>query len=227
MQPNGLSPWQAWSLEVGQTLQQQQAQIEKLTAELARLCEKVKELEARPVYAIESIQYHFDQLKVEKLEGTLNIGMTAPGEEGEPFSGNGNGAIDQLAVPKKQVFPSASKAISPPTAEYEAIYAEINRYLDTAAPVKLQQLEAEYGIPLDPYHRRIIIEDVRKQMPARIQYYLQKQIKESELSGTIMNNGKINDAQIIAKTENDADAALLGYIQRLKANSALQGGNTP
>jgi len=224
MQPNGLSPWQAWSLEVGQKLQQQHAQIEMLTAEVARLCEKVKELEARPVYAIESIQYHFDQLKVEKLEGTLNIGMTAPGVDGEPFSGNGNGAIDQLAVPKKQVFPSAANAITPPSAEYEAIYAEINRYLDTEAPIKLQRLEAEYGIPIDPYHRRIIVEDVRKQMPARIQYYLQKLKKENGQADNIIN-GKANDAQIIAKTENDVDAALLGYMQRLKANSALQGGN--
>lgn len=222
-QPNGMSPWQAWALEVQHTLQVQQSLIEKLTKELAELCEKVKTLEARPSYAIESIQYHFDQLKVEKLDGTLNIGMTAPGEGGQQIPGNGNGAIEQLAVPNAEVYPAADSSITPPTPAYEAIYAEINRYMDTDAQVKLQQLEAEYGIPLDPYHRRIIIEDVRKQMPARIQYYMQQQLKSSEKYGYKLS-GNINEAQVIAKTERDADAAMQAYFQQLKANSESQGG---
>jgi len=218
--PNNLSPWQAWSMDVQHMLQTQQQHIDRLSKEVAALYEHIKQLESRPSYTIESIQYHFDQLKVEKLDGTLNIGMTAPGENGELVSGN-SGAIEQIAVPKPQVFPAASNVITPPSAAYSGIYAAVNQYLDGTAPIKLQQLEESSDIPLDPYHRRIIIEDIRKQMPARINYYLQKQTDAPNSNAAA--DPKVSEAQIVAKAANDADAALTAYINKLKANHSTKG----
>ncbi|MBD2869522.1 spore germination protein GerPC [Paenibacillus arenilitoris] len=218
-QMNQLSPWQIWSLEVQNALKAQQERIDGLESQLAELCEKIKQLEAKPTYNIESIEYHFDQLKVEKLDGTLNIGMTAPGDGDESFPGT----VDQLAVAKPEVFPAAGPAIPPPTGPYADIYAGMNRYLDTEALQKLQSFESELCLPLDPYHRRIIIEDVRKQLPPRIEYYLQAASKGNNGQNGAGNNGDVT-GQVLAKTKRDADAAMLAYMKQLQSGSAPAGG---
>jgi spore germination protein PC len=221
-QPNQLSPWQAWSLEVQHKLKEQHEQITKLETQIAALCEQVKILESRPAYNIESIEYHFDQLKVERLDGTLNIGMTAPGAGDDSFPGS----IEQLAVPKPQVFPSAAPSITPQAGPYTDIYTEMNRYLDSEAQQRLLAYENELGIPLDPYHRRIIIEDVRKQVPTRIQYYLNYlQQSEGKSDGEqAANNTESIVSSVLAKTIRDADAALLAYMRQLQSGNPSSGG---
>ncbi|MGM0880603.1 MAG: spore germination protein GerPC [Bacillota bacterium] len=219
-QPNQLSPWQIWSLDVQHKLKAQQEQIEKLETQVAALCEQVKQLETRPAYNIESIEYHFDQLKVEKLDGTLNIGMTAPGSGEESFPGS----IEQLAVTKPpQVFPSAAPAITPQAGPYNDIYAEMNRYMDSEAQQRLLAYENELGIPLDPYHRRIIIEDVRKQVPTRIQYYLQRSVGKPE-GQQEANDTESIVSSVLAKTIRDADAAMLTYMRQLQSGNPSSGG---
>lgn len=213
-EPNQLSPWQVWSLEVQHKLKAQQEQLEKLEAQVAELCEQLKRLEARPTYNIESIEYHFDQLKVDKLEGTLNIGMTAPGSGDDAFPGS----IEQLTVSKPQVFPSAGP-VSPPSGAYDDIYAEMNRYLDTQAPQRLQAFENELCIPLDPYHRRIIIEDIRKQLPTRIEYYMQQARGDSDSEQTGVEQIPLFE-NVVVKTTRDTEAALLAYMKRLQSGNA-------
>ena len=63
----------------------------------------MKTAESKPLYHIDSLAYHFDQLKVEKLDGTLNIGMTPPSEDTIK-------EIGQLVMPG----PLESKVQNPP-----------------------------------------------------------------------------------------------------------------
>lgn len=220
-QQNPLSPWQMWSLDVQHKLKEQQEQLAALEATVAALCEQVKQLEARPTYNIESIEYHFDQLKVEKLDGTLNIGMTTPGMGDDQGPGN----IDQLSVPKQQFFPSAGPSIPAPTPAYNDVFSGMTRYLETEAPQRLQAYENELCIPLDPFHRRIIIEDIRKQVPTRIQYYMQQRTKEGAEQSAACDNDSIV-ADVLARTTRDADAALLAYMRQLQTGKPASGGMT-
>ncbi|MCM3627313.1 spore germination protein GerPC [Paenibacillus glycanilyticus] len=213
---NGLSPWQAWSLELQTKLRTQQSQIFSLEQQLAAISAQLKQLESKPTYHIEKLEYHFDQLKVEKLEGTLNIGMTPPGVP------NGDGDIEQLSVPPKppNTYPAAPSGFIPPSEPYADVRAEVDRYLSLQGMQKLVALESEYGVELDPYHRKMVLEDIRKQMPTRIHFYMQLKPGESE-SGP---NGHAQETQteqqkkevIISKTVRDADAAMQRYIQLLK-----------
>lgn len=226
MQPsNQLSPWQIWSLDVQNKLVSQQEQLDKLEAQVLALCEQIKQLDSRPAYHIDSIQYHFDQLKVEKLDGTLNIGMTTPGMGDNEFPGS----IEQMAVSKTQSttqsFPSADSGITPPSGPYNDIYREMNRYLDVEAPKMLHNYETDLCLPLDPYHRRIIINDVRKQVPTRIQYYLQ-QFSKDDSSGLTGQDQATVIANVLAKTTRDADSAMLAYMQQLQNGSPATGGTT-
>ncbi|MOA19966.1 putative spore germination protein GerPC [compost metagenome] len=90
----------------------------------------------------------------------------------------------------------------------------MNGYLDNEAPQKLHAYENELCIPLDPYHRRIIIEDVRKQLPSRIQHYLNLAYKGT---GTQADTAELTPAieNVIAKTKRDADTALYAYMKQL------------
>lgn len=218
-EPRPMSPWQSWAYDVQRKLHEQQASIEKLEERISALCDQIKQLEARPAYNIESIEYHFDQLKVESLEGTLNIGMTAPGTDGETFPGT----IEQLSTATPEVFPSSSPAIVPQTGPTADITEEMNRYLDSEAPAKLKNYENEFCLPLDPYHRRIIIEDIRKQMPSRVEYYINQQSKGQNGKTNGTDDGALKEA-VLSKTIRDTDAALLAYMNQLRTGTPASGG---
>ncbi|MFC4777423.1 spore germination protein GerPC [Paenibacillus sp. GCM10023252] len=220
-QPNNPMPWQAWVQEVQRCLSEQQAKIIALEKQQLLMQEQLRALESKPTYNIESLSYHFDQLKVEKLEGTLNIGMSPPGTQ--PFEQ----AVDQYAVSKPLTYPSAAANVTPPAAPYPAIRAQVDDYLNNEAPARLAQIEQELCLPLDPYHRRIVIEDIRKQMPTRIQYYMTS-LKESSSSDAGESQADaILQAQVSARTIRDADLAMQQYVQQLSHNQASNGGALP
>ncbi|MNG13098.1 putative spore germination protein GerPC [compost metagenome] len=77
-------------------------------------------------------------------------------------------------------------------------------------------------MPLDPYHRRIVIEDIRRQLPTRIQFYMQ-QMKA--------NNPDFDtqpftvEEQVTGKTIRDVQMAFRQYLMKLGTNgSGPEGG---
>ncbi|MFD0586768.1 spore germination protein GerPC [Paenibacillus sp. GCM10027627] len=229
---SGLSPWQTWSYEVQQKLKAQQQQIEQLECTIADICGQLKKLEARPTHNIEKIEYHFDQLKVEKLDGTLNIGMSAPDSGAKAGQGDGVGGIsvpdniEQLSIGggngMTNTYPSAAQTIQPPAAPYQDIYRKLNYFLDTEAHQQLIQHGQELNLPLDPHHRKIIIEDVRKQLPPRIHYYLQQHVKDNTEHSDLFPD--LLADKVYAKARRDAETAILAYVRKLKAGSPSNGG---
>ncbi|MBP3961173.1 spore germination protein GerPC [Paenibacillus lignilyticus] len=244
------TPWQLWNA-FHQHIHKLQCQLDEQQAVINRLCKQLEALNARldaaeskPSYHIDTIQYHFDQLKVEKLDGTLNIGLTPPNEEqikeiGQIVMPNGNSTVvvndpghqaindnPPMNNLKPNVFPAQPGNTVPgpgsvlPDSPYPEIRLVIDRYLDQNALQQLSELEAELGISLDPYHRKLIIEDIRKQMSARIQFYIQAAEHERKGSSSSEGNHTLSDAQIqetiIGKTTRDIHAALRGYLSRLQ-----------
>ncbi|WP_308634540.1 spore germination protein GerPC [Paenibacillus silvisoli] len=256
MQPanNPPTPWQLWTAfnqhihKLQCRLDEQQALIDRLNKRLEALSQRLDAAEAKPSYHIDTIQYHFDQLKVEKLDGTLNIGLTPPNEEqikeiGQLVMPSGSGTVVVNDPQQQQGTLNGKKTVNNekpnqfpmtpsnggipgpasvmPASPYPEVRLVIDRYLDQNAPQLLAELEAEFEIALDPYHRRLVIEDIRKQMSARIQYYIQaaeREHKEQE-SGS-EGSPPPSDAQIqenvIAKTTRDIHGGLRSYISRLK-----------
>ncbi|SDW58139.1 spore germination protein GerPC [Paenibacillus sp. CF384] len=249
------TPWQLWNAfsqhihKVQCQLDEQQAVINRLSKQLEALNARLDAAESKPSYHIDTIQYHFDQLKVEKLDGTLNIGLTPPNEEqfkeiGQIVMPSGNSTVvvndpgsktatDNPPVNnlKPNVFPVQPGSIGPgpvpgpgsvlPSSPYPEIRLVIDRYLDQNAPQQLSELEAELSLSLDPYHRRLIIEDIRKQMSARIQFYIQAAEHEAKSSSSSPEGSHApSDAQIqeaiIGKTTRDIHAALRSYLSRLQ-----------
>lgn len=220
--PNELNPWHDWSAEVGRRLHRQQQQIDQLEMQLSQVLGKLQQLEAKPTYNIESIQYRFDQLKVEKLEGTLNIGMTLPGGEGgDPIPGTGE--VEQFTVGDEPTYyPAApSSGMPQPEAPYRDLAARVDGYIASEGERRLLSHELELGMQLDPHHRRMVLEDIRKQLPARIRHYIQQLTKEEQAK--LSSPGTITES-IYEKTKRDAEAALAAYMRQLKSTYPKQEG---
>lgn len=205
------SPWQAWALKVQQTIQGLEYTVGELQKQLKQLNDRLEIAEAKPSYNIESIEYHFDQLKVEQLDGTLNIGMSAPAAMGGLVGDNK--PIEQLSIPQKGQFTKndAAKAAFK-TPAYDNVLDKMKGYLGYEGLSKLQILENEYRIMLDPHHRRIIMEDIEKQLPGRIRFYIEMLTSQTQ--------HRLSDEQlqqeVLNKTKHDSEIAMQTYLKQLQ-----------
>lgn len=245
-QAAGLAGWPAWAAQVQQALKLQQDQIAMLQSRVDMLCSQMKTAEAKPAYSIDKIEYHFDQLKIEKLDGTLNIGIQPPSDgsgsdidqlivqqakkgQGMGFNGNGTGNgngdddnVESGGGGSPNVFPSAEPAAMKLPPPFDNIQRRVNDYMDRQAPGALVDLEKEMSLPLDPYHRRIVIEDIRRQLPTRIQFYMKQAKADNPDSDTLPFTV---EEQVTGKTIRDVQMAFRQYLTKLGSNgSGGEGG---
>lgn len=141
----------------------QQQRIEQLEAIIDDLQSDVDTLKQSNNSRVGKIEYKFDQLKIETLEGTLNIGIT-------PNGGVESNSIDDFSVSQNKVNTPSSFEQNPEV--YENIQKQIYEYLNGDCYNAMKSIEQQYNYPLDPPYRDFIIDDVRKQIDNRIQYYL-------------------------------------------------------
>jgi spore germination protein PC len=229
--------------QVQQTLRHQQEQIAHLQQRIEMLMSQVKAADAKPTYHIDRIEYKFDQLKIERLDGTLNIGIQPSGdgegdidqfivqqankgafgpkgaEAGAGGSGTGDGEPGSLSS-KPNVFPSAGPASMQAPPPFGTIQTRVNEYMDEKAPVALVNLEHELNTPLDPYHRRIIIEDIRRQTPTRIRFYMQQAAQAADVAEA--DSSSLED-QVTAKTIRDVEMAMKQYLTKLSSGEQSAG----
>ncbi|MEH7333704.1 spore germination protein GerPC [Neobacillus drentensis] len=142
------------------TLQAQEQRIAALESSLKRMKEEMKQLNERKAIHVDKIEYKFDQLKVETLEGTLNIGLNPSDlSEVEDFAVQ-NQSLTTPIAPKAQM--QRSMKIE------EAIY----RYLETDLPLLVENTEKELGLQPNESYLSFIKQDIIKQLPNRIEYHL-------------------------------------------------------
>jgi spore germination protein PC len=136
------------------------ARLEKLVLDLQQ---EIAVLKERPPVQIGKIEYKFDQLKVETLEGTLNIGLNPTELDGiEDFT------VDQKAVnvpvPPKQLFKR--------TIEIETA---LNHYLETDLEGIYRDAQTKLGINVDDSYFTFIKEDIKKQLSGRVAAHIKEQ----------------------------------------------------
>ncbi|WP_407271677.1 spore germination protein GerPC [Radiobacillus sp. PE A8.2] len=107
---------------------------------------------------IEKLEYHFDQLKIERLDGTLHIGLTPEDLE----------KVDSMAI--NQV-PQNNKPEPIQQPLEQQLVSQLDTYVTEQGSPYVEQLAYEYGYPMNDSYRNLIINDVRKQLPSRISHY--------------------------------------------------------
>ncbi|KAF0818051.1 Protein GerPC, required for proper assembly of spore coat, mutations lead to super-dormant spore [Bacillus sp. ZZV12-4809] len=144
-------------------VESQEKRIRSLEATVKKLQEETEFLRSRPPMQVDRIEYKFDQLKVESLEGTLNIGLN-PSELQN---------IEDFAVDNKNI----KAPVSPKTLMKRSMEVEdaINQYLERELPEITASVQKELNVNVDDSYIGFIKEDIKKQLPNRIDFYLQQQ----------------------------------------------------
>lgn len=149
---------------------QLQQQIQQLTQQVHSLTQRVQKLEQQhpAKTSIEKLEYHFDQLKIERLDGTLHIGVTPEDLQ----------SMDEFAV---------SPSINHPQASVQQL---LESHIDHELPAYIQSLEKQYHYPLESNYRQALITDLKQQLPSRISHYQQANMPPQELPQHIVEQVK-------------------------------------
>lgn len=141
-------------------LQESYNQIQQLQTIVQQLQHDINMLKQQQATTIE---YKFDQLKVERLEGTLNIGVT-PSNAFDPNS------IEDFSVQQDKLSIPTFTDQHPQA--FRNIQNEIYDYLNHDSYRVLESIEHRNNYQLDGPYRQFIMEDVKRQIDDRIRYYL-------------------------------------------------------
>lgn len=141
---------------------------------------------------VEKIEYKFDQLKIEHLEGTLHVGLS-PNDlsnvENLDFGNNGT-------VPMKKMNPN------PTSQQQPSLIAKLNKYVHEDVPPIVQNLAKEYNHPMDSDYENMLLLDIETQLPQRITFYEReargKQIPNPEIPSYIYEQIKKEISHSIA-----------------------------
>ncbi|MBW5446810.1 hypothetical protein GE107_12125 [Cohnella sp. CFH 77786] len=187
--------------EIAQRLAQAEQTIRQLTDRIGQLERQLEELRNKPSL---HVAYHFDQLKVNELKGTLNVGLSPQGVQGidsfeTPFTGNWqvtNGmTADEAAQPIGQ------------------LQQQMLDYMDREGPGVLFGLEQKYGVSLGEDHRQRVLNDVKTQLKDRVHYYAKT--SPYPAVGT-EEERRLWGQSVIDKTTKDVGIALTTYVESWK-----------
>ncbi len=185
--------------------------VEKQTQKMRELENRVDHLQnqmesnQQPSTNIEKIEYNFDQLKIETLEGTLNIGLSPQGGVG----------IEDLGL-EEQPFPPK---LNTGQSVKEKIVKELEDYMNQQGPPLLQSMSRDYGQQFDESYQQFILHDIQKQLGDRVNHYLQ----QGDFSNS---NGMVTEEQkqaIIQEVKNEIHSSLHQFLQ----NNSHQGDESP
>jgi spore germination protein PC len=192
---------------LNQQIYQMNRIIQQLQNQVMNLESEVMSLKEKPATNIERIEYKFDQLKVETLEGTLNIGLTPTGDQ----------TIDEFSVDTNQLNAPANgqKFAGPPVQQFpglsNSLKSQANGFLDQEGNKVIETFEGKYNFPLHQQYRDFIIDDIKKQLDDRIKYHI------SNHSSELTNPQRIGSVEqnIFKKLKDEITRSIEAFIQNL------------
>ncbi|MNF83887.1 putative spore germination protein GerPC [compost metagenome] len=233
---NNVITWQQWAQMINTVLEQQKQRIDKLEQTVSKLQTDLKILKEEKRIHIDKIEYNFDQLKVEKLDGTLTIGISPSAlDQIDDLSVNGNsmnkegngpgmGAMDMNPFYQGGQYQGIGPNAGPGTGQepergapgrqgkdiQSEVASGIEQYLQFGVQADINNLEHKYQHPLDDDYKDLIIDDIRKQLDTRIQHYVNqyRSVGFKEPLEAVTTN-------IMDKTKNDILTAIETYISSL------------
>ncbi|WP_449539401.1 spore germination protein GerPC [Ferdinandcohnia sp. Marseille-Q9671] len=183
-------------------MDQQNQRINQLEEIIQYLQKEIDEIKNKPITRIDKIEYKFDQLKVETLEGTLNIGLNPMnGEQVEDFS------VSQSKMNVPDVRHIHKDLIN-------KVHDEIDTFLDHDCSNYIHGFLKQQRTTVSEEHVQFIIEDIRKQIDERIIIYLEQ--KQTELQDPNREN-EISQS-IVQMVKTDIQNSLDAYLGNLPEN---------
>ncbi|MCM3720167.1 spore germination protein GerPC [Fictibacillus phosphorivorans] len=191
--------------KIKQMVEDQNNKIKALEQQVKKLKQQVDTFAEEP----KTVEYKFEQLKVEKLEGTLHIGLGHSAESKD--------LIEQFNIGQNTVqMPWKMERSVIENPNYREMVKEMDEFFVKEAPLYLQTLENKINVPLDDSYRVFILEDVQRQVPGRIKHYLTKYEPKDE-------KGR---KEILQKTKEDIYRGIETFIVHLKESKKDGGGGS-
>lgn len=180
-------------------LQAQTTQMEQLNKLVEQLQQDMNQVKEKSAPQAVRNEYKFDLLKIERLEGTLNIGLNPKGEESP---------IGEYAVNQSMDVPAGEKQ---PDDMFQRVQKQIYDYLDHDAFRTLEAMERKYAYPLQDPYRKFILNDIKNQIDQRICYYL-NQVQTNHLEPEQLAAIEQN---LVQKVKRDIEKTCESFIQHL------------
>ncbi|GIP02546.1 putative spore germination protein GerPC [Paenibacillus lautus] len=166
---------------------------------LKEIRNEINQLQQGNQKSTDHVEYNFDLLKIEKLEGTLNIGLT-------PSDGKSLGDITVNGQPAEQL-----QAVAAGRDLYSNIHQQVSSHLEHAVPARLEQMNPQSNHELGDQYASVMIEDIRKQLGDRINVYLQQYHSNS----TAINPGDV-EQMIANQMKKEIDTAVEHHLHNLQ-----------
>jgi spore germination protein PC len=188
-----------WLQQCVQAQERRIAQLEQLVKQMAA---DLKQLKDKPPIHVGTIEYKFDQLKVETVEGTLNIGLNPSDLQG----------IEDLAINQAGMnMPVDPKAQMQRSMEIED---SIYNYLETDLPNIITETQIKLNIQPNDAYLSFIKEDIKKQLPSRIDFHL----KAAAAQNRTEENDNVIHENILNAIKQEIQNGVLTFFQHLPEN---------
>ncbi|MFS0782930.1 spore germination protein GerPC [Bacillus sp. 1P06AnD] len=190
-----MNDFYTYAAEMKKYLEAQAKKVQSLEDEINRIKAEQKRATSQAPIHIDKIEYKFDQLKIEKLDGTLNIGINPSDlHEIEEMAANGK----PFPVPYP---PQYREELS------DQIASHIADFIEKELPSLISTTELEIGRSFHGEYDQFIQQDLLKQLDSRISYYL-KQFPPNE------QNRKNPEyaAKIIEQMKSDIEQAVRAFL---------------
>ncbi|MBS4172011.1 spore germination protein GerPC [Bacillus sp. FJAT-49736] len=199
---------QAYIQQLYQYIQHQEKRISRFEKAMKELKTEVQALKEKPPISVERLEYKFDQLKIERLDGTLNIGLN-PSDLSEK--------IEDMEIPPPNT--QGPSIVADPNFKQEIIN-RLNHYVGNEIHTVINDTEQQLGMNLEQHYHDFIVNDLHKQIPQRVDHYLN--ILAGQNLGTLSKEDLLD--QVYQKMKADIDQAIFLFISKLPNN--MNGGNT-
>ncbi|WP_156288832.1 spore germination protein GerPC [Oceanobacillus salinisoli] len=186
--------WSQYLYELQQQIQHQDARIRSLEEQIQRL---VNDQQQKNGTVIEKVEYKFDQLKIETLSGSLQIGLSP--EELKNMEDLALGQASQLSPTNN--LPSFEQQLT----------SQLQNWLQGSGPSMISDLAKNYNRTIDDSHQSLMLHDIQKQFPNRIKYYKEQAMKNN----TALNEQELADF-IFNKIKDEVRHSLTNYMKDYK-----------
>ncbi|SFA79452.1 MULTISPECIES: spore germination protein GerPC [unclassified Bacillus (in: firmicutes)] len=184
-------------------IEAQDRRLKALEEQLQTCMAEIKELKEKPAIRVDKIEYKFDQLKVETLEGTLNIGLNPSDLQG----------IEDFTVDNQTI----QTGLSPEEKMRCTIEIEdaIMSYLEKDTEQTFVACEHALQRQFDRSYVSFVQTDVKKQLANRIEYYM----NQTPFTDRSENGLKKQQEQIIHKIKVEIEKGIHTFLSNLPENN--------
>ncbi|MDQ0198137.1 spore germination protein GerPC [Neobacillus ginsengisoli] len=183
-------------------IQAQEQRIVTLETTIQKIRDELKQMKEKPAIHVDTIEYKFDQLKVETLEGTLNIGLNPSDLSGIEDFAVQNQSLNTPLSPKSQMQRSMK------------IEETMYRYLETELPQIIEDTQTKLNIQPNESYLSFIKQDIIKQLPSRIEYHL----KSTPIQDRSGKNTVTDDETIIEQLTQEIQNGVFVFLNNLPDN---------